>query len=71
MAAFDYVKDYGLKFNGTLTKRTKTNLIVLRHSEGGSSETVQSIHNYHLSEGHKGIDYNICIEKDGDVVCWL
>jgi len=29
---------------------------------------VESIHNYHLSEGHKGIDYNICVIKNGDVV---
>ena len=65
---FEYIKNYGLKFSGTLEKRSITNLIVLHHSEGGYSETVLSIHNYHLSNGHKGIDYNICIEKDGTVV---
>lgn len=64
---FEYVKNYGLQFSSSLKKRSKTNLIVLHHSEGGDSETVQSIHNYHLDQGHKGIDYNICIEKNGTV----
>jgi hypothetical protein len=65
---FEYVKDYGLNFKGGLINRKNTDLIVLHHSEGGASETVQSIHDYHLSEGHKGIDYNVCIQKDGTVV---
>ncbi len=66
--AFEYVQDHHLKFSGILTKRGKTDLIVLHHSEGGAAETVESIHNYHLGEGHKGIDYNICVLKNGDVV---
>lgn len=65
--AFEYVKDAHLQFNGALEKRQKTNLIVLHHSEGGSAETVESIHELHQSEGHKGIDYNLCVLKNGDV----
>ena len=65
---FDYVKDYHLQFNGVLQKRQKTDLIVLQHSEGGSAETVERIHADHMSEGHKGIDYNVCVQKDGAVV---
>lgn len=64
---FDYVKNPHLTFSGQLDKRSKTDLIVLHHSEGGAAETVESIHEYHLSKGHKGIDYNICILKNGDV----
>lgn len=64
---FEYIKDYGLTFNGSLTPRKITVRILLHHTSGGDSETVQSIHNYHLSRGHKGIDYNICVEKDGTV----
>jgi N-acetylmuramoyl-L-alanine amidase len=64
---FEYVKDAHLAFNEALEKREKTDLIVLHHSEGGAAETVESIHQYHLSKGHKGIDYNICVLKNGDV----
>lgn len=65
---FEYVKDYCLEFSGDLVKRKNTNLIVLHHSEGGAAETARSIHDYHKSLGHKGIDYNICVQKDGAVV---
>lgn len=65
---FEYVKDYHLDFKGDLVKRANTGLIVLHHSEGGETETIQSIHDYHKSRGHKGIDYNICVQKDGSVV---
>lgn len=64
---FEYVKDYGLQFNGVRTPRKATRRILLHHTEGGSAETVQGIHAYHKSRGHKGIDYNICVEKDGTV----
>lgn len=64
---FEYVKDYGLQFNGILEEREKTDLIVFHHSEGGVKETVRSIHEYHQTEGHKGIDYNGCIEQDGGI----
>lgn len=66
---FEYVKDYGLNFKGELIKRKNTDMIVLHHSEGGEAETVRSIHDYHKSLGHKGIDYNICVQKDG-VIAW-
>lgn len=65
---FEYVKDYGLKFKGTLVPRKSTKRILLHETCGGPLETVLGIHAYHLSRGHKGIDYNICVEKDGGVV---
>lgn len=64
---FEYVKDYGLRFNGALVPRKATRRIILHHSEGGDAETVPGIHAYHLSRKHKGIDYNICVERDGTV----
>lgn len=64
---FEYVRDAHLVFSGTPEVRKKTDLIVLHHSEGGAGETVESIHEYHKSKGHKGIDYNICVLKNGDV----
>ncbi len=68
MSNFGYVKDYNLQFSGALTPRKKTARILLHHTEGGAAETVPGIHAFHLSKGHKGIDYNICVERDGTVV---
>ncbi len=65
--SFEYVKDYRLQFAGALTPRKVTRRILLHHTSGGDAETVPSIHAYHLSKGHKGIDYNICVERDGTV----
>lgn len=64
---FEYIVDYALKAAGKYTKRKQTKLILLHHTSGGEAETVQGIHAYHLSRGHKGIDYNICVEKNGTV----
>lgn len=65
---FDYVKDFGLKPARAYVKRKSTQRIILHHTSGGASETVQGIHAYHISRGHAGIDYNICVLKDGTVV---
>lgn len=67
MSDFSYVKDYGLQFNGALVPRKATRRILLHETCGGPRETVQGIHAYHQSNGHKGIDYNICVERDGSV----
>ena len=56
-----------MQFNGALTPRRATKRILLHHTSGGDAETVAGIHAYHLSKGHKGIDYNICVERDGSV----
>jgi len=66
---FDYVKDFGLKPARAYVKRKSTQRIILHHTSGGASETVQGIHAYHISRGHAGIDYNICVLKDG-TACW-
>jgi len=62
---FEYVKDAGLKFARPLTKRKKTDLIILHHVEGNMS--AQAINDMHKGNGHKGIDYNIYVDKDGSV----
>lgn len=66
---FNDVIDLGLIPKRPYIKREKTDLIVL-HMSGSTSkdETVQSIHKSHIQKGNKGIDYNIVIERDGDVV---
>lgn len=61
------VIDVGLKFNGTLSKRTKTDYIILHHT-ASSNASVEAIHNYHQkSRGWKGIGYNFYVRKDGKI----
>lgn len=63
---FEYVKDLNLKPARAYNKRRKTDLIVLHHFAADSS--AEAVHKYHLSRGHKGIDYNIVIQLDGEAV---
>ena len=63
---FDFVVDTGLAWAGTLSKLDRLDTIVIHHSASDGS-TIQSIHKYHLSEGHKGCDYNYVIETDGTI----
>lgn len=62
---FEYIKDAYLKPSRPYTLRKATDLIVLHHVEGNLS--VEDVHRLHLERGHKGIDYNIYIDKDGSV----
>ena len=52
------------KWKGTLTKRTKTEMIVLHHAAAKSC-TPQQVHQWHLNNGWSGIGYNFFIRKDG------
>jgi hypothetical protein len=63
---FAYVKEAGLIPERPYTKREETDLIVLHHFESGAS--AQAVHAYHISRGHKGIDYNIVVLKSGEVL---
>lgn|GEM_PF-3331443 len=63
---FEYVKDLGLMPQRPYTRRKNTDLIILHHFESGAS--AQAVHAYHISRGHKGIDYNIVVLKSGEVV---
>ena len=65
---FEYVIDLGLKPARPYTPRTIDNidLIVLHHFESDTS--VEGVHAYHISKGHKGIDYNAVVRLDGSVV---
>lgn len=58
--------DVGLKFKDGLTKRTKTNEIIVHHGAGDG--TVQAIHNYHINgNGWSGIGYHFYVRKDGSI----
>lgn len=61
---FDFVVDAKLKWARTLSRLKKLDTIVIHHSASDGS-TIKSIHNYHLSEGHAGCDYNYVITPDG------
>lgn len=61
----EYIQDAGLKPARAYTKRSKTNLIVLHHVQGSMS--VKQVHQLHLARGHKGIDYNIYIDRSGQI----
>jgi uncharacterized protein YgiM (DUF1202 family) len=61
---FDFVTDVELKWARKLSKLKRLDTIVIHHSASDGS-TIQSIHKYHLSEGHAGCDYNYVITADG------
>ncbi|MEA5004322.1 MAG: N-acetylmuramoyl-L-alanine amidase [Christensenella sp.] len=63
---FEYVKDLGLKPSRAYSKRKRTDRILLHHF--GSNGSVQSVHDYHIGRGHAGIDYNVVVLANGDVV---
>lgn len=62
----DFAADTGLQWARPLHKLKRLDTIVIHHSASDGS-TIQSIHTYHLSEGHAGCDYNYVISPDGTV----
>ena len=54
------------KWKGSLTKRTKTEMIVLHHAASKSC-TPQQIHQWHLNNSWIGIGYNFFVSRDGKV----
>ena len=59
------IKEAVLTFD-TMTKRTKTNLIVLHHAAAKTC-TVQDIHRWHIDRGWSGIGYHFFVDKSGTV----
>lgn len=55
-----------LQFNGNLTKRKKTTMLIIHHAAAPSA-SVETIHKWHLGRGWLGIGYNFYIRKDGTV----
>ncbi len=54
------------KWNGSLTRRTKTEMIVLHHAAAKSC-TPQQVHQWHLNNGWSGIGYHFFVRKDGQI----
>ena len=53
-------------WNGSLSKRTKTDYIVLHHAEAAMC-TADYIHRWHLNNGWAGIGYNFFVRKNGEI----
>ena len=64
----DFVKinEVNYKWNGVLTKRSKTEMIVLHHADATQC-TPQQVHQWHLNNGWSGIGYNFFVRKDGQI----
>jgi len=52
-------------WNGTLSKRSHTDYVIIHHSAGSGS--VESVHQIHLNNGWAGIGYNFYVRSDGQV----
>ena len=62
------VKDYHLYFNGTLTTRKVTDMIVLHHTGGADIDaSAKEIDKWHKNNGWAGIGYHYVIRKDGTI----
>lgn len=57
--------DANLQFGG-MTKRSKTDLIVIHHAAAKSC-SVQDVHRWHIDRGWSGIGYHFLVRKDGTV----
>ena len=61
------IKETNLRF-GELSKRTKTNMIVIHHTgQADIDASAADIHGWHQNQGWSGIGYHFVIRKDGTV----
>ena len=60
------INEVSYKWNGSLTKRSKTEMIVLHHAAAKSC-TVQQVHQWHLNNSWVGIGYHYFINQGGQI----
>lgn len=60
------INDAGLTFLEALTKRSKTDTLILHHAEA-SHASVTDIHAWHQARGWSGIGYHYYVRKDGSI----
>jgi N-acetyl-anhydromuramyl-L-alanine amidase AmpD len=60
------INEVNYQWKGTLTKRSKTEMIVLHHAAAKSC-TAEQIHQWHLNNGWSGFGYHFLIRKDGKI----
>lgn len=58
---------HSYRWNGSLTKRRVTDLVVVHHTASDTDMTVEDIHRLHVGNGWVGIGYNIVIYADGSI----
>ncbi|SHG60645.1 N-acetylmuramoyl-L-alanine amidase [Thermosyntropha lipolytica DSM 11003] len=61
------IKETGLKFNGPLKPRTRTNRIIIHHTATPGDVAAETVHTWHLNQGWAGIGYHYLIRQDGTV----
>ncbi len=62
----EYLKDAGITPNRPLTKRSKTDLILL-HASDRDDDTVKGMDEKHQSNGNRMIEYNFVVYANGEV----
>lgn len=61
------IKETNLNF-GDLSKRTKTNMIVIHHTgQADIDASAEQIHEWHQNQGWSGIGYHFVVRKDGTI----
>ena len=60
------INEVNYKWNGSFTKRTRTEMVVLHHAAAKGC-SAQDIHGWHLHNGWSGIGYHFFIRKDGQI----
>lgn len=58
---------HSYRWNGSLSKRRTTDLVVVHHTASASDITVDDIHQMHINNGWVGIGYNIVVYPDGTI----
>lgn len=60
------INEVNYKWSGTLSKRTKTEMIVLHHAAARAC-TPQEIHQWHLDNKWSGIGYHFVVRRNGQI----
>ena len=60
------INEVNYKWNGSLIKRKKTDMIVLHHAAAKECSP-EDIHQWHLNNGWSGIGYSFVIRKNGKI----
>ena len=62
------IVDTGLKFNGELSQRITTDMVVIHHTgEADIDASAEQINEWHKNNGWVGIGYHFVIRKDGTI----
>ena len=62
------IVDTGLKFNGELSQRATTDMVVIHHTgEADIDASAEQINEWHKNNGWAGIGYHFVIRKDGTI----